>query len=128
MPLHARHTSSRMSRGELAKALSVLDCQITFVTIHELLSLHFREVARGGWPDHRVRCLATLELVRQAPMLRFLEGVHDPVALADGLADAIRRERPFHCANQGTALGAQALFRQRNGAAHWIEMAAGCGS
>ena len=116
----------RLSRSELANALSLLDCEINFVTLHELLSLHFSELARGGWADHRVRCLATLERARQAPMFRFLEGVRDPVELANGLADAIRLDRPFHCANQGAALGAQALFRQRNGAAHWIEIAAGC--
>ena len=94
----------------------------------EILALHHAIVAKHGWPDHRVRDLAALDDALQVPKYFWLEGVTVPVKLAKTLTDAIRRAQPFMCASDATAFAAQALFRQRNGASTWIEIAAGCGS
>lgn len=103
-----QHELPRLTRGDLARALPALGREVNFLTMHELLSLHFAVVVRGDYPDRRVRSLGALELARQAPSRFVLEGNDDPVPPARGLAHAIRLERPS----------------MRS--ATWMEIAAGC--
>ncbi len=61
-------TGRRMARIDLRWALSGVEEDVVFPSLHELLALHVAEVVRGGWRDHRVCELAALEAALQAPM------------------------------------------------------------